>query len=130
MFTIEQIKAAHSKVKSGADFPNYVKEIKKLGVQGYSTYVSDGHTSYYGADGYNQASPAKYEFKTVADKSNSVSFKQQLKAHQQGRTDYLTFCDECAEFGIEKWVVDMNKMTCTYYDKAGNEMLVEQVPTA
>ncbi len=28
MFTVEQIKAAHSKVKSGADFPSYIKEIK------------------------------------------------------------------------------------------------------
>ena len=32
MFTVEQIKAAHSKVKSGADFPSYIKEIKSLGV--------------------------------------------------------------------------------------------------
>lgn len=31
MFTIEQIKTAHSQVKSGADFPAYIQEIKKLG---------------------------------------------------------------------------------------------------
>ena len=32
MFTAEQIITAHSKVKSGADFPNYIKDIKALGV--------------------------------------------------------------------------------------------------
>ncbi|WP_449397691.1 hypothetical protein [Chryseobacterium wanjuense] len=30
-FTIEQIKAEHQKVKSGADFPRYIQAIKDLG---------------------------------------------------------------------------------------------------
>jgi Protein of unknown function (DUF1398) len=48
MFTVEQIKAAHSKVKSGADFPNYIHEIKELGVIYYEAFVIDGHTDFYG----------------------------------------------------------------------------------
>ena len=32
MFTIQQIKEAHSKVKSGSDFPKYVQDIIALGV--------------------------------------------------------------------------------------------------
>jgi uncharacterized protein YbcV (DUF1398 family) len=43
MFTVEQIKAAYSKVRSGADFPTYIKEIKKLGITHYEAYVADGH---------------------------------------------------------------------------------------
>jgi hypothetical protein len=35
MFTVEQIRAAHNKVKSGADFPAYIQEIKALGVSQY-----------------------------------------------------------------------------------------------
>ena len=54
--------------------------------------------------------------------------KADLKEHQQGKTDYLTFIGLCAKLGIEKWEVYMDKMTCTYYDKAGNEILVEQIP--
>jgi len=49
-------------------------------------------------------------------------------AHQQGKTDFLTFIKMSATFGIEKWSIIMDKMTCTYYDKAGNEMLVEEIP--
>jgi len=38
MFTVEQIESAHGKVKSGADFPNYIQEIKKLGVVSFETW--------------------------------------------------------------------------------------------
>ena len=31
MFTIEQIETAHSKMKSGAEFPSYINDIKQLG---------------------------------------------------------------------------------------------------
>ncbi len=48
MFAIEQINTAHSKVKSGADFPAYIQDLKKIGVQAYESFVSDGHTVYYG----------------------------------------------------------------------------------
>jgi uncharacterized protein YbcV (DUF1398 family) len=52
-----------------------------------------------------------------------------LKAQQNGQTDYPTFCSDCAKLGIEKWKVRMEEMTCTYYDKSGKEILVEEIPT-
>ena len=128
MFTVEQIKAAHSKVRSGADFPAYIQDIKKLGVTFYETFVIDGHTDYYGSDNYKTSSMARYEALTIATITNTGQFKVDLKAHQQGKTDYQTFISMCAGLGIEKWAVCINKMTCTYYDKAGNEILIEQIP--
>jgi uncharacterized protein YbcV (DUF1398 family) len=128
MFTAEQIKAAHSKVRSGADFPNYIKEIKTLGVTHYEAYVSDGHIDYHGANDYTAKVPAKYEPLLIADTAKAEAFKAALVAHQQGQTDFFMFIKMCATFGIEKWAISMTKMTCTYYDKAGNEMLVEQIP--
>lgn len=128
MFTVEQINTAHRKVKSGAEFPAYIQEIKKLGVTYYETFVSDGHTDYFGANDYTTSSSAKYDALHVTDVSNIEQFKIDIKAHQEGKTDYPTFCNDCAKAGLEKWAVCMNKMTCTYFDKAGNEMLVEQIP--
>lgn len=128
MFTVEQIKTAHSKVKSGADFSSYIKEIKKLGVTHYEAYVTDGHIDYHGANNYTAKVPEKYEPLTIADVPKVQQFKNELIAHQQGKTDYLTFIKMCAETGIEKWEICMDKMTCTYYDKAGNNILVEQIP--
>lgn len=128
MFTVDQIKAAHSKVKSGADFPAYVQDLIQLGVRSYDTYVEDGHTDYYGEDGYKITSAPKYEALKVAEKSDAEKFKFNLKEHQQGKSDYLTFIHQCAEWGVYKWVVAMDGMTCTYYDKAGKELLVERIP--
>ena len=129
MFIIDQIKSAHSKVKSGADFPNYVQDLIKLGVTSYQTFVADGHTLYFGKDNFKVQSALKYATLIVADTSDKIQFINDLKNHQKGNTNYPTFCDDSAKSGVEKWIVDTTKMTCTYYDKSGNEMLVENIPT-
>ncbi len=128
MFNIDQIKAAHSKVKSGADFPAYIRDLKQLGVTRYVTFVKDGHTDYSGKDNFQTSSPARYADLQIASSGNASRFKADLKAHQQGKTDYPTFCSDCAKSGIEKWIVDLNEMTCTYFDQEGKVVLIEQVP--
>lgn len=129
MFTINQIKEAHSKVKSGADFPKYMQDIIALGVTSFETFVSDNHTEYYGKDNYQIASEGFSDTLAIENESNIEQFKSDLKAHQQGKTDYMTFLNDCAKSGVEKWIVVMDKMTCSYYDKSGNEMLVETIPS-
>jgi len=129
MFTVQQIHEAHSKVKSGADFPKYMQDIIALGVTSFETFVFDNHTNYYGKDNYQTSSEGFLEPLTIADKSNIEQFKADLKAHQQGKTDYLTFLNDCAKSGVKKWIVVMDKMTCSYYDKDGNEMVVEVIPS-
>lgn len=128
MFTVEQIEQAHQKVKSGADFPKYIQEIKQLGVIGFETWVKDSHTEYFGTNKYQTRSKPQYDDLTIAEKSNNQKFIDYLKKHQRGETNYFTFCQHCAETGIEKWIVNLEKMTCTYFDKTGNEILVEQIP--
>jgi uncharacterized protein YbcV (DUF1398 family) len=128
MFTVEQIEFAHNKVKSGADFPQFIQEIKQIGVKAFETWVYDSHTQYFGKDGYQTKAQPPYENLTIADSSNTEKFSHYLKIHQQGETDYPTFRKHCAETGIEKWVVCLDEMTCTYLDKAGNKILVEQIP--
>ncbi len=129
MFTIQQIKEAHSKVKSGADFPKYMQDIITLGVISFETFVIDNHTNYYGNDNYKIVSEGFTETLTIAKKSNIEQFKSDLKAHQQGKTNYMTFLNDCAKSGVEKWIVMMDEMTCSYYDNVGNEMVVETIPS-
>lgn len=128
MFTIEQIKNAHSLVKSGADFPKYIQNIKQLGVHAFETWVIDSNTVYFGADVYQTKCEPMYENLEIGNNSNTEKFTHYLKIHQQGQTDYITFCHDCAETGIEKWFANLDEMTCTYYDKAGNKILVEPIP--
>lgn len=129
MFTVEQIEQAHEKVKSGADFPKYIREIKEIGVIAFETWVNDSHTAYFGENNFSTKSKPKYTELSISENSDKENFTNRLKEHQQGKTDYYTFCKDCAETGIEKWIVNLKEMTCTYYDKAQNEILVEIVPT-
>lgn len=129
MFTVAAIEQAHDKVKSGADFPKYIQEIKAMGVLSFETWVKDSHTEYFGANGFQTSSAAQYEDLSISATTDKDKFTGQLKNHQQGGTDYYTFCKDCAETGIEKWIVDLNQMTCTYFDQTGHQILVEQIPS-
>lgn len=129
MFTVNQIEQAHAKVKSGADFPKYIQEIKEMGVTGFETWVKDSHTEYFGKNDYKTKSKSKYDELTISDNSDLEKFRIKLKAHQHGKTDYFKFCKDCAETGIEKWVVNLDTMNCIYFDKAGNEILIEKIPS-
>ncbi len=128
-FTIDEIKAEHQKVKSGADFPNYIKAIKDLGVANYVTYVSDGNAEYFDAENRSVSTGAKYKMMNIAEDLNLDEFKSRLKLHQEGGTDYPTFCKDCAETGIKGWKMDLIHLTCTYFDNSGNDVLTEQVPS-
>lgn len=129
MFTIDEIKTEHQKVKSGADFPKYIQAIKDLGVSHYTTYVSEGNTEYFNQENQSVSTGAKYNALNISEHLDLEKFISRLKLHQQGGTDYPTFCKDCAENGVEGWKLDLNVMTCTYFDKTGNTILVEQIPT-
>lgn len=129
MFTIDQIKEAHSKVKSGADFPNYIQDLIILGVKGYDTFVHDGHVEYYGINNYSLSSDEKYDAISIAPSANKERFIELLVMHQEGQTDYLTFCNDAARCGITRWRVDIIEMTCTYFDQSGSPILIEKIPS-
>ena len=128
MFTMNELKTAHAKVKSGADYPAYVQEIISMGVTGYETYVEDGNTIYFGDDNYRIESGPKYSDLVVSGKPDQEAFKKDLKSHQEGRTNFQRFCLDAARAGVEKWVVNVAAMTCIYQDKNGNILVLESIP--
>jgi uncharacterized protein YbcV (DUF1398 family) len=128
MFQLDDIIKAHAKVKSGADFPGFIRDLKKLGVKRYHTFVEDGHTDYFGENNFELSAEPKYSPLKVSDKSNEHLFSNYLRNHQQGKTDYPTFCRHSALTGVEKWTVDLETMTCTYYNRSKSKMLEESIP--
>lgn len=130
MFTIEQIQSAEAKVKSGADFPNFIQEIKLMGVVRNDVFVINGMSVYYGEGDHTVQGAPSYEDLIIEETSSVEELKEALKVHQNGATDYMTFCRQVAVAGVEKWVTDLNEMTVTYLDSAGNEMVVEHIPEA
>ena len=128
MFTIAQIKEAHDKVKSGADFPKYIQDLINLGVIGYDTFVADGHVEYFGADNFRTTAAETYATLAVATSANKERFIEFLVMHQEGQTDYLTFCKQAAQCGIAQWTVNIIEKTCTYFDNNQNSILIEKIP--
>lgn len=124
MFNIQQIEAAHSKVKTGADFPNYIKEIQGLGVTGFEYFVSNGKEIFFGKD-CRVESPDKYEAINISKDVNAHIFKNELLAHQQGKTTFEEFLKMSAETGISYWKVDLALKTCTYFDLEDREVVKE-----
>ena len=128
MFTVQQMKAAHAKVKSGADFPAYVKEIKQLGLLHYDFIVKDGRTVYHGANGFQVSGEPLYAEKEISAEPSTTALRQIIAETQQGKSDFPTFCSQAAAAGVEKWVVDTQEMLCSYYDLVGNSMVAEPIP--
>jgi len=130
MFTIENIRAAESKIKTGADFPQFIKEIKELGVKRNDVYVSNGLSIYFDdEDNAQQVSPDEYPTLIINEESSTGKLEHALEVHQKGETDYITFCKQAADAGVEKWVADLEEMTCTYLDAKGTELVKEKIKT-
>lgn len=130
MFTLQQMKAAHAKVKSGADFPRYIQEIKLYGLKKYIYNVINGAITYYGENGYQIATSAIYETKTINSVASPDELRHIISIHQQGKTDLPTFCEQAAAAGVKQWVIDTDSMLCIYEDIDGKEMVAEPIPEA
>lgn len=127
MFTLKQLNDAHSKVKTGADFANYVKEIKALGLKSYEFIVSDGSIVYHGDLEQKIISGPIYETLSINPNSSSEKLQLSISIHQQGKTDFTTFCKQAAEAGVEKWVIDTKQMVCSYFDLKGKSLIAESI---
>ena len=127
MFTIEQIDDLHERLGSAKTLPEYMRALKALGVERYESYLVDGHSEYFELGGQKVVSPPVHELLAVAETSQRDTFLEHLRLHEQRQTTYLEMSMGLAQSGIEKWTVDTGRMTMTFYDKAGREMLVEQI---
>ena len=127
MFTIEQVNDLHARLGSAKTLAEYVRELKALGVERYDSYLCDGHSEYFGQGGYKVVSPPVHEVLAVAETGQREMFLEHLHRHERRETTYLEMSMGLAQSGIERWSVDTGRMTMTFCDKAGKEMLVEQI---
>lgn len=127
MFTIEEIQKEEQKIKTGADFPQFAKALKTMGIIRCDVYVINGMSTYFGNGDKTLQGPPAYEDLLIEEKSSVEELKEALKVHQIKTIDYQTFCRKAASAGVEKWIIDLNAMTVTYLDMAGNELIVENI---
>jgi uncharacterized protein YbcV (DUF1398 family) len=127
MFTLDQINDIHERLGKQATLPQYLQALKKIGVEKYDSFISDGHSEYFGSDSQKVVSPPLHEKLPIAKTSRREGLLKHLNLHNQGKTNYLEMSKGLADSGIERWSFDTSKMTITYIDIEGHRILVETI---
>ena len=89
MFTLDQINDIHERLGKQTTLPEYLKALKAIGVDNYDSFITDGHSEYFGKDNQRVVSPPVHKRLTIASTSNRESLLKHLSLHNQGETDYL-----------------------------------------
>ncbi len=127
MFTLEQIDAIHDRLGRQHTLVQYLRALNAIGVERSDSFIVDGHSEHFGRGGEKVVTPPAHEVLTIAGTSSRDGLVEALALHGQGKTSYVEMSKGLAESGVEKWSFDTNALTIAYYDKAGNELLVEAV---
>ena len=127
MFTLEQIDDIHDRLGNQDTLVQYLRALNAIGVERSDSFIVDGHSEYFGKGSETVVTPPTHAVLTIAGTSSRDGLVEHLALHSQGKTSYVEMSKGLAESGVEKWSFDTSALTIAYYDKAGNELLVEAV---
>jgi uncharacterized protein YbcV (DUF1398 family) len=127
MFTWAQIEEMHGRLGLAETLADYLRGLAALGVVRFESFVSDGHTEFFGAGGQRVVSPTHHEVLRVAEDSDRDAFLEHLRQHVARETSYLDMSRGLADSGVEKWVADTAALTMTYRGRDGVVLLVDQI---
>ena len=127
MFTLEQITDIHDRLGDRQTLGSYLSALRDIGVATYDSYITDGHSEYFGANGQRLVGPAFHDTFVISDSCDKEQFLQYMRQVEQGGIGYEEMSRALADNGVEKWTFDTEKLTITYLDKAGNALLSEIV---
>lgn len=126
-FYLESIKQAQ-KLYTDGDFPKLIREYKTMGMVTNTYNIETGIVSY--TNKYQKVikdAGIKVDIE-IPGSSNYEEVIIGLKRNQKGESDFISFCKEVGKAGIYKWVVDLENMTCNYYDKQEKMIISERIP--
>ncbi|HHC5944100.1 TPA: DUF1398 domain-containing protein [Staphylococcus aureus] len=126
-FTFSEIQQAHQQF-TGVDFPKLFKAFKDMGMTYNIVNIQDGTATYVHQSEDDIVTSSVKSNHPVAPSSNQSILQDVLTRHQQGQTDFETFCNEMAEAGIYKWHIDIQAGTCTYIDLKEQAIISELIP--
>ncbi|HDB5872182.1 TPA: DUF1398 family protein [Staphylococcus aureus] len=126
-FKLSAIQQAHQQF-TGVDFPKLFKAFKDMGMTYNIVNIQDGTATYVHQSEDDIVTSSVKSNHPVAPSSNQSIVQDVLTRHQQGQTDFETFCDEMAQAGIYKWHIDIQAGTCTHIDLQEQAIISELIP--
>lgn len=127
MFTLEQVDDIHDRLGSASTLVAYLDALRGIGVTTSDSYLTDGHTTYYGDGGHRISTAPAHEVFPVAATGDKKALVEHLRLHEEQLISYVEMSRALADAGVEKWTFDTRALTITYYDRAGLALLSEQV---
>jgi uncharacterized protein YbcV (DUF1398 family) len=127
MFALEQITDIHDRLGNSGTLGGYLRALRDIGVETYDSYITDGHSEYFGADGQKLVGPPFHETFAIAETCDKDQFIEYMQRVEQGNVGYAEMSKALADNGVEKWTFNTEKLTITYLDKAGNVLLSENL---
>jgi uncharacterized protein YbcV (DUF1398 family) len=127
VFTWAEIDDLHARFGRAESLGDYLRALAAIGVVRFESFVTDGHSEFFGADGHSVVSPAHHELLSIAGVSDRDAFLHHLRDHGAGKTSYVEMSTGLAQSGVERWVADTNALTMTYCARDGVIFLVDHV---
>src|SRR4051812_29108048 len=100
MFTLEQITDIHDRLGNKGTLGDYLRALQDIGVENYDSYIADGHSEYFGADGQKLVGPAFHETFAIAAACDKEQFLQYMQQVEQGDVGYVEMSKALAYNGV------------------------------
>lgn len=128
MISLDIIRKAHA-TYTGPDFPKLIHAFKEMDLKSFEYNIERGIITYYSMTGDCIEDIGVHVDIEIPLKSKSEYAIHALRDNQKGTTTFPDFCKAVAYAGVYKWIVDLEAMTCTYYDKLDHCVILEEVPS-
>ncbi|MBC1986027.1 DUF1398 family protein [Listeria sp. FSL L7-0478] len=129
MINEQSILQAATSEKNAGDFPKVVQGFKNLGVTKYQFLVQKGVYVFWDETNTRVESKLNGVSMPVTEEISSEKMKDAIKQAQAGKIDFETFIKLAGLAGVRLWEADLTAMKVTYIDNAGNDLVIEPIPS-
>ncbi|MBC2313412.1 DUF1398 family protein [Listeria welshimeri] len=115
--------------ENAGDFPKVIQGFKELGVTKYQFLVQRGVYVFWDEEENMVEATLNGVPMPVSTEISAEKLRVAIKEAQAGRMDFEQFVTLAGLAGIGLWEADLAAMKVTYIDNAGNDLVIEPIPS-
>lgn len=128
MLTIKHMKALFLAEQNNADASNIANKLKAAGVNGYSYHVTTGDITLYDQKDEQLRLPGYIRTpQVISPRPDPDRLVWALKIYQAGKSGFTAFCKTAASAGVNLWIMDLKRMTTSYFTASGRAIHEENI---
>ncbi|MBC1354937.1 DUF1398 family protein [Listeria welshimeri] len=115
--------------ENAGDFPKVIQGFKELGVTKYQFLVQRGVYVFWDEEENMVEATLNGVPMPVSTEISAEKLRVAIEEAQAGRIDFEQFITLAGLAGIGLWEADLAAMKVTYIDNAGNDLVIEPIPS-